>query len=128
MSQKIAPTDEQLRNLDRSAPDDEFITAGGRPTEPGETPVPELSVPGTSKTLQQHPKENDPQVVHTAGPKWSIGEAAQQAHEDLGDKAGHISTEAGQKVQDYADTDSSQEAEEKKMGMREKMRQMGVSP
>jgi Family of unknown function (DUF5923) len=128
LAQKIAPTDEQLRNLDRSAPDDEFITAGGRPTGQGETPVPELSVPGTSKTLQQHPKENDPQIVHTNGSKRSVGEAAQQAHEESSDKAGHITAEAGQKVQDYAGTDSPQETEEKKMGMREKMRQMGVSP
>jgi hypothetical protein len=34
----------------------------------------------------------------------------------------------GAEAQGYADTDSPQEAEEKKMGMREKMRQMGVSP
>jgi hypothetical protein len=50
--QKIAPTGEQLRNVDRSASDDEFFTAGGRPAGPKETPVLELSVPGTNKNVQ----------------------------------------------------------------------------
>jgi hypothetical protein len=49
-------------------------------------------------------------------------------HEHLSLVLRYCFAEAGQKVQAYADTDSPQEAEEKKMGMREKMRQMGVSP
>jgi len=131
IAQKIAPTSEQLRNVDQSAPDDEFITAGGRPAGPGETPVPEFSVPGTSKTLQQHPKENEPRIVDADGTKKGVGEATQQAqgqYGELRDRAGQIGAEAGHKAQDYADTDSPQDVEEKKTGMREKMRQMGVSP
>ncbi|KAF8805918.1 hypothetical protein BYT27DRAFT_7191832 [Phlegmacium glaucopus] len=128
LARTIAPTDEQLRNVDQSGPDDEFITAGGRPAGPGETPVPELSVPGTSKTLQRHPKENEARIVDADGTKEGVGEASQQAqgqYSELKDRAGQISAEADHKVKDYADTDSPQEAEEKKMGMREKMRQMG---
>ncbi|KAF8813295.1 hypothetical protein BYT27DRAFT_7206900 [Phlegmacium glaucopus] len=128
LSRRIAPTDEQLRNVDQSAPDDEFITAGGRPTAPGETPVPELSVPSTSKTLQGHPKENEARIVDADGTKEGVGEASQQAQEqysELKDPAGQIGAEADHKVKDYADTDSPQEAEEKKIGMREKMRQIG---
>ncbi|KAF8812610.1 hypothetical protein BYT27DRAFT_7207628, partial [Phlegmacium glaucopus] len=128
LARRIAPTDEQLRNVDQSAPDDEFITAGGRPTAPGETPVPELSVPSTSKTLQGHPKENEARIVDADGTKEGVGEASQQAQEqysELKDPPGQIGAEADHKVKDYADTDSPQEAEEKKMGMREKMRQMG---
>jgi len=49
IAQKIASSDEQLHNV---APG--LITAGGRPVGPEETPVPDLSVPGTSKTLRQH--------------------------------------------------------------------------
>ena len=82
-------------------------------------PVPELSVPGTSKTVQQHPKENEARIVYAG-----VGEAAQQAQGQYG----KLKDRAGHKVQDYADTDSPQEVEEKKMGMKKKMRQIGVSP
>jgi hypothetical protein len=64
--------------VDRSAPDDEFITAGGRPAGPEETPVPELSVPGTNKTLQQHPNEKEPRVVDADDTKKTVGEVTQQ--------------------------------------------------
>jgi Family of unknown function (DUF5923) len=130
LAQKIAPTDEQLSNVDRSAPDDQFITAGGRPSV-GETPVPELSVPSTSKTLRQHPNEDGVHVVDADRTEKSVGEETHQVQgtcEELRDRAGQIGAEAGYKAQDYADTDSPQEVEEKKMGMREKMRQMGVCP
>ena len=116
--------------MDRSAPDDQFITAGGRPSE-GETPVPELSVPGTRNTLRQHPNENGVRVVNADGTEKSVGEETQQVqgtYEELRDRAGQIGAEVGYKAQDYADTDSPQGVEEKKMGMREKMRQMGVCP
>jgi len=56
LAQKIAPTDEELRNVDRSAPHQEFVTEGGRPVGPEQSPVPELSVDGTSKTLRLHPE------------------------------------------------------------------------
>ena len=117
--------------MDRSAPDNEFITAGGRPVGPEETPVPDVSVPGTSKTLQQHPNENEPRVVDANGTSKRVGEVTQQVEGRYGeskDRANHIGAEVVDKAQSYADTESSQESEEKKMGMREKMRQMGVSP
>ena len=116
--------------MDQSAPHDEFITTGGRPAGPEETPVPEFSVPGTSKALQQHPNENGAHIVDQDGTKKSVGEATQQVeggYEESRDRAYQTGTEAVYKAQDYADKDSPQEAEEKKMGMREKMRQMGVS-
>ena len=98
-----------------------------------ETSVPELSAPGTSKTLQQHPNENEPRIVLTNGTEKRVGEVAQQVEGRCGcgesrDRAHQVGTEAVDKAQGYADTDSSQESEGKKMGMREKMRQMGVSP
>jgi len=46
----------------------------------------------------------------------------------LKDRARKIGTETFDKVQEYADTDSPQESEEKKMGMKERMKQMGVTP
>ena len=90
--------------------------------------MPELSVPGTSKTLRQHPNENGVHVMDADGTEKSAGEQVQGTYEELRDRAGQIGAEAGYKAQDYADTDSPQEVEEKKMGMREKMRQMGVCP
>ena len=58
-AQNIAPTEEQLRGVDESAPHDQFITEGGRKIGPNEgTPVPEMRVPGTDTTVSQHP--NDP--------------------------------------------------------------------
>ena len=131
LAQKIAPTDEQLRDVDRPAPDDEFISAGGRPVGPEETPVPALSVPGTNKTLQQHPNENEPRIVDADGTKKSVGDVSQQVEErngELRDRAHQIGAETVDKARDHADTDSPKDVEEKKMGMREKMRQMGVSP
>jgi len=57
-------------------------------------------------------------------------EETQQVHgkqKELVNRAGQNGAEAGDKVQDHVGTDSLQEAEIKKMGMREKMKQMGVS-
>ena len=111
--------------MDRPAPDNEFVTAGGRPAGPGETPVPELSVPGTDKTLQQDPNENETHIVDADATKKSVGEEAQMKYGELKAQAQN-GVETGHKVQD-ADTELPQEPEEKKTGMREKMRQMGVS-
>jgi hypothetical protein len=123
LAHKVAPTDEQLSNVDRPASDDEFITTGSRPAGPVETPVPELSVPGTSKTLQQGPNESEAQIVDADATKKSVGEEVQGKYGKLKAQAQN-GVENGHKVQD-ADTHLPQEAEEKKMGMREKMRQMG---
>lgn len=115
--------------MDQSAPHDEFITAGGRPVGPEETPVPDLSVPGTSKTLQQHPNDNAARIVDADDTKNSVGEVTRQVegrYEESKNRAHQIGAEAIHKTQGHADTDSPQEADEKKMGMREKMRQMGV--
>ena len=131
LAQKIAPTDEELLNVDRSAPDDEFITAGGRPVGPEETAVPEISVPGTSKTLQQHPNENEPRIVEANGTEKTTGEVTQQVEGIFGesrDRAHQNGAEAFDKAQGHPVTDSPPDTEGKKMGMREKMRQMGVSP
>jgi len=72
-------------------------------------------VPGTSKTVQQHPKENEARIVYADGTKSGVGEAAQQAQGQYG----KLKDRAGHKMQDYADTDSPQEVEEKKDGNEE---------
>jgi len=59
--------------MDQSAPNDEFVTPDGCPAPPGEACVLELSAPGTSKTLQQHPNENEPRTTDADGTK-DVGE------------------------------------------------------
>ena len=58
----------------------------------------------------------------------SCNKQVERRYEESKDRANHIGAEAVDKAQSCADTESSQESEEKKMGMREKMSQMGVSP
>lgn len=53
----LRPTDEQLRHVDESGPRDQFITEGGRVAGPNETPVPEVTIPGTHTTVAQHPHQ-----------------------------------------------------------------------
>ena len=65
------------------------------------------------------------------GTMKNVGQVTQQAQDKYGelkDQAGQTGAEAVDKAHNYADTDSPQQAEENKMGMKEKMRQMGVSP
>lgn len=44
-----------MARVDDSAPNDQFITEGGRRAGPNETPVLEARVPGTDHVVQQHP-------------------------------------------------------------------------
>jgi hypothetical protein len=116
IAHKISPTEEQLCNVYQPAPDNEFNTAGGRLAAPGETPVRlyRSFLYLAQARPQQHPDEDQGRIVDANGTDRGVQEATQQA-------------QAGHKAQDYAHSDSPQETEEKKMGMREKMRQMGVS-
>lgn len=54
----LRPDQEALANVDQSAPNDQFITEGGRVAGPNETPVLEARVPGTDHTVTQHPKDD----------------------------------------------------------------------
>ncbi|KAG2024158.1 hypothetical protein CC2G_001738 [Coprinopsis cinerea AmutBmut pab1-1] len=54
----VAPHPDQLRQVDQTAPSDQFITEGGRVAGPNETPVLEGNVPFTGKKVRQHPDED----------------------------------------------------------------------
>jgi hypothetical protein len=54
----LRPDAEALAHVDDSAPQDQFITEGGRTAGPNETPVLEAQVPGTGHTVTQHPKDD----------------------------------------------------------------------
>ena len=52
----LRPDQEALAHVDDSAPQDQFITEGGRKVGPTETPVPEAKV--LDHTVTQHPKDD----------------------------------------------------------------------
>jgi hypothetical protein len=54
----LRPDPEALAHVDETAPQDQFVTEGGRKVGPTETPVPEAKMPGMSHTVAQHPKEH----------------------------------------------------------------------
>lgn len=76
VAEKARPDEERLRQIDDSAPRDQFMSEGGRVVGPDETPVSicascsldrlltqisqvlEARVPGTNTTVAQHPRED----------------------------------------------------------------------
>lgn len=59
----IAPSEEQMANVDEAAPSDRF-ESGGQTFGPNDTPVLQENIPGTDHTFRSHPKEGA--AVHTA--------------------------------------------------------------
>jgi hypothetical protein len=84
----IRPSDEQLRGVDASAPNDQFVTEGGRTVGPNEgLPVPEVRVPGTEHRIAQHPHEplgEGAQLKMEDGTVRSGGELRDQAYDQAG--------------------------------------------
>ena len=54
----LRPDQEALAHVDETAPQDQFVTEGGRKVGPTETPVPEAKVLGVDHTVAQHPKDD----------------------------------------------------------------------
>ena len=73
----IRPDQDRLQQVDQSAPADQFVTQGGRPAGPNETPVAEASIPGVDGAVRHHPDGG----VHIEkdGQKYSVDEAKQKA-------------------------------------------------
>ena len=133
MASAVGPSDEQLRNVDQSAPHDQFITTGGRPADPKETPVFELGIPGTERHLEMHPKEDQARIVNPNGTQRPIGEVRdqvlgqyEQTKEQAVPLANQATTSAANQAQEVAEGDSPLEVDEKKKGMMERMRQIRV--
>jgi hypothetical protein len=78
------------RPVDRAAPHDQFHTEGGRLAGPNETPVLEGRIPGTDKTVRQHPHDEFGSVPTNAAelrdavrdPSGALGANATVVHED----------------------------------------------
>ncbi|KAI0634782.1 hypothetical protein C8Q77DRAFT_1053762 [Trametes polyzona] len=71
VAEKARPDEERLRQVDESAPRDQFVSEGGRLVGPDETPVLEARIPGTDTTVSQHPRE---ELGHGATVKQGNGE------------------------------------------------------
>ncbi|KIM80519.1 hypothetical protein PILCRDRAFT_822241, partial [Piloderma croceum F 1598] len=61
----LRPDQEALAHIDKTAPQDQFLTEGGRKVGPTETPVPETKVPEMGHTVAQYPREDWVQVLQS---------------------------------------------------------------
>lgn len=130
-AETIAPSNEALENVDQSAPNDQFVTEKGRTVGPGETPVLEARVPGTGHTIVQHPKQDEAIVRTEEGTERPIGEVKAQGTEryqqlrSQGVTAGNqVLGETQSQARDIQNAESSEEAEVKKQGVLNRVRQM----
>lgn len=124
----LAPDEEKLRRADETAPNDQFITEGGRPAGPGETPVLEARLPGTDKTVTQHPDDTQPQIRTEDGTHRPLPDFREEGKQRVRDFREETQGQARQHVEDIRTSDApAEEAEMKKSGFREKMREMRVS-
>jgi hypothetical protein len=57
VAESVRPDEERLAVVDETAPHDQFITEQGRAAGPNETPKLEARIPGTDKSVTQHPRE-----------------------------------------------------------------------
>ena len=125
----IAPNEEKLRQVDQSAPNDQFITEGGRVAGPGETPILESGILGTDKKIKAHPHEQV-RVKHEDGTERPLDEhidTAKEKYSEFNERATSSANTAQEKGRAIASADKPAEvAEEKKHGVIDKMRQFRV--
>ncbi|KAF9471081.1 hypothetical protein BDN70DRAFT_888470 [Pholiota conissans] len=151
----LAPNPEELSNVDATAPNDQFITEGGRTAGSNETPVLEGRAPGVGG-VRMHPREDEPQLWRegeqgeqgerrpmgevrdemgqrvegvtgtTGGVREHAGAMTEQAKEKLAETKDE-SMRQGQEIQEAREQGDEEAVEEKKLGMKGKMRQFRVS-
>jgi len=130
----IAPPEEKLRNVDQSAPADQFITQGGRVAGPNETPILEAGIPGTDKTVRAHPHDDQAHVIGADGGSKPVGEYRDIAQSKLNEAQSEAMAQRDQAAaqgQRHAQEISESEnpevaADEKKKGMMAKIRDIRV--
>jgi len=133
-AEMLAPDEERLRRADETAPNDQFITEGGRPAGPGETPVLEARIPGTDKTIKRHPDDEHAQIRNEDGthrPLPDLRDEGKQRIRELQEQGRSTGEEAQDQARQHAEdirtSDApGDEAEAKKNGFRGKMREMRV--
>ncbi|KAH8096888.1 hypothetical protein BXZ70DRAFT_895650 [Cristinia sonorae] len=126
------PDEERLQRVDHSAPNDVFVTEGGRHAGPDETPVLEARIPGSNTTVKQHPKEEfgTGATVHRGDGTVQSGAQAQQdvtnTAQEMRMKASDELQRQKEDVNDVVDGDpvpsDREDAEVKKQGLKGKLR------
>jgi len=81
VSGAIAPTKDELSEVDKAGPEGEFVTEGGSKVGTRETPVVEAKVPGTEKQIVHEPTEGATVVRGEGEPGRDVGELAQTTRE-----------------------------------------------
>ncbi|KAG1723281.1 hypothetical protein EDB19DRAFT_1645363 [Suillus lakei] len=138
VAESLRPGEEELAHVDEAAPQDEFVTKGGRRAGPSETPVLEAKVPGTDTVVERHPRADDTTVTTGEGSQKSgkqiVGEGravVENAKDNAKDKASQAKDTAQEKAEQAhqqgnlegvgPDTSSS-DTEGKKRGFKERIR------
>ncbi|EPQ50351.1 hypothetical protein GLOTRDRAFT_141540 [Gloeophyllum trabeum ATCC 11539] len=128
---KIGPDEERLRQVDDTAPNDQFVTEGGRTVGPDETPVLEAKVPGMDATIKQHPRDEPGSgtKVLVNGEEKTGDQAAREGRERMEELRrqgkGQAERQADEIQKEVNDTPSdTEEAKEKKQGLVDRMRGM----
>ncbi|KAI0777372.1 hypothetical protein BD413DRAFT_467001 [Trametes elegans] len=130
VAEKARPDQERLRQVDESAPRDQFVSEGGRLVGPDETPVLEARIPGTDTTVTQHPHD---ELGHGATVKQGNGEVksgaeaiseAQQRKDEAIEKTKRQKEDLNNTVGGDPVPDDRADAEAKKSGLMGKLRGM----
>lgn len=121
VAEGIRPTEDQLAGIDHAAPQDQFITTGGRPAGSQETPVLEARVPGTDHVVSHDPNQPNAEISAN-GQVGSAGQVYDEQRERLGGvketAQGHLNDVQGQIADQNADP------EVKKQGLKDKMKDL----
>ncbi|KAL7283990.1 hypothetical protein ACG7TL_001263 [Trametes sanguinea] len=134
VAEKARPDEERLRQVDESAPRDQFVSEGGRLVGPDETPVLEARIPGTDTTVVQHPREelgHGAKVKQGNGEVKSGAEAINEAQQRKDEAIERAKEEAQRQKEDVNNAvggdpvpDNREDAEAKKSGLMGKLRGM----
>lgn len=81
----LKPTEEELEHVDRAAPQDQFITEGGRKIGTEETPVLEANIPGTDRNVKHDPRTDAAMVKNPDGTERPAGEVYGEAQRRAGE-------------------------------------------
>ncbi|TFK24361.1 hypothetical protein FA15DRAFT_680768 [Coprinopsis marcescibilis] len=137
-AQSISPDADRLAHVDESAPNDQFITEGGRIAGPNETPVLEGTIPFTGKKIRHHPKEDsafvqDQDKFGQEGrkPVGDVVQENQQLYQGAKQRGAHVGKEAlgeaAHHADEYREMDEQGDEEgkeQKKKGFMGKMREV----
>jgi hypothetical protein len=98
-SNGVAPDPDRMKDVDATAPHDQFITEGGRHVGPDETPVLETDVPAVG-TLTAHPKADDVQVRTREGEIKSGNQLIREGKQKAAETADTVGREAADTAAD----------------------------